>query len=166
MWRGHASETIAGDLMTKAGDSSHIGRVGTCQQTSVPIDLYGPSGDDIMGLPQYWLPANQERSEGTERGAGGLKSAGTTWSASHYASRRRCRFPQASIGADGPHLEQERSWAAVLLGWPQIRYQRREVVKWFVEQTGPYARCDSECGRAFPLRDFKKVTDQQRGLST
>jgi hypothetical protein len=45
----------------------------------------------------------------------------------------------------------------------QIRYQRREVLKWFVEHTGPYARCDSECGRAFPLRDFKKVTDQQRG---
>jgi hypothetical protein len=92
--------------------------VGTCRQTSVPIDLYGPLRDNIMGLPQYWLRANRERSEGTERGTGGLRSAGTRWPASHYASRGRCRFPQASIDADGPQLEQEGSGAAVLLGWP------------------------------------------------
>ena len=49
--------------------------VGTCRQTSVPIDLYGPLRDNIMGLPQYWLRANRERSEGTERGTGGLRSA-------------------------------------------------------------------------------------------
>jgi hypothetical protein len=48
----------------------------------------------------------------------------------------------------------------------QIRYRRTDVLKWFVEHTGPYARCGSECGRAFPRRGFKKVTDQQQGLST
>jgi hypothetical protein len=91
--------------------------VGTCQQTPAPINLYGPLRDDVMGLPQYRLPANRERSKGTECGTGGLRSAGTPWSASHYASRRGCRFPQASIGADGPQLEQEGNWTAVLLGW-------------------------------------------------
>jgi hypothetical protein len=45
----------------------------------------------------------------------------------------------------------------------QIRYQRREVLKWFVEHTGPYARCGSECGRAFPLRDFKKSDGPRLG---
>ena len=42
----------------------------------------------------------------------------------------------------------------------QIRYQRRDVLKWFVEHTGPYARCGSECGRAYRLSDFKKVADR------
>ena len=151
----------------RRGDSSHIGRVGTCRQTSVPIDLYGPLRDDIMGLPQNRSPANRERSEGTERGTGAV---------SNQPARRGqpaimrveevVDFPQASIGADGPHLEQEGVGPPYFWAGHQIRYQRREVLKWFVEHTGPYARCGSECGRAFPLRDFKKVTDQQRGLLT
>jgi hypothetical protein len=53
-------------------------------------------------------------------------------------------------------------WTPYFWAGQQIRYQRREVLKWFVEHTGPYARCGNECGPAFPLRDFKKVTDQQR----
>jgi hypothetical protein len=71
-----------------------------------------------------------------------------------------------------PSAQTVHSWIKKGVGPPyywaghQIRYQRREVLKWFVEHTGPYARCGSECGRAFPLRDFKKVTDQQQGPST
>jgi hypothetical protein len=48
----------------------------TCRQTSAPINLYGPLRDDVMGLPQYWLPANRERSKGTERGTGDLPGVG------------------------------------------------------------------------------------------
>ncbi len=71
-----------------------------------------------------------------------------------------------------PSVQTVDSWIKKGVGPPyywaghEIRYRRREVLKWFVEHTGPYARCGSECGRAFPLRDFKKVTDQQQGLST
>jgi hypothetical protein len=71
-----------------------------------------------------------------------------------------------------PSVQTVDSWIRKGVGPPyywaghQIRYRRTEVLKWFVERTGPYARCDSECGRAFPLRDFKKVTDQQQGPST
>ncbi len=71
-----------------------------------------------------------------------------------------------------PSVQTVDSWIKKGVGPPyywaghQIRYQRREVLKWFVEHTGPYARCGSECGRAFPLRDFKKVTDQQQGPYT
>jgi hypothetical protein len=68
-----------------------------------------------------------------------------------------------------PSVQTVHSWNKKGVGPPyywaghQIRYQRREVLKWFVERTGPYARCGSECGRAFPLGDFKTITDQQRG---
>jgi Helix-turn-helix domain len=140
--------------------------VDTCRQTSAPINLYGPLRDNIMGLPQYWLPANQERSRGTERGTGGLRSAGTRWPASDYASEDVVDFLKL------PSVQTVQSWIQKGVGPPyywaghQIRYRRREVLKWFVEHTGPYARCGSECGRAFPLRDFKKVTDQQQGPST
>jgi hypothetical protein len=71
-----------------------------------------------------------------------------------------------------PSVQTVQSWIKKGVGpryyWAghQIRYRRTEVLKWFVERTGPYARCGSECGRAFPLRDFKKVTDQQQGPST
>jgi Helix-turn-helix domain len=66
-----------------------------------------------------------------------------------------------------PSVQTVHSWNKKGVGPPyfwaghQMRYRRREVLKWFVERTGPYAGCGSECGRAFPLRDFKKVTGQQ-----
>jgi hypothetical protein len=117
-----------------------------------------------MGLPQCWLPANQERSKGTERGTCGLRSAGRPWSTSHYVNTRPCRLSQASIGADGSELDQKGVGPPYYWAGNQIRYQRREVLKWFVEHTGPYARCGSECGRAFPLRTSRKSRTSSRAL--
>jgi hypothetical protein len=61
-----------------------------------------------------------------------------------------------STGQQWNAVQMVQSWIKKGVGPPyyrpghQIRYQRREVLKWFVEHTGPHARCGSECGRGVP----------------
>jgi hypothetical protein len=42
---------------------------------------------------------------------------------------------------------------------PVNRYRPDAVGRWLVERNGPHARCAGECGEAYPLREFKIVTD-------
>jgi hypothetical protein len=61
-----------------------------------------------------------------------------------------------------PSAQTVHSWNKKGVGPPyfwagyRIRYQRREVLKWFVERTEPYARCGSDCGPGVPSAGLQK----------